>query len=141
MFPVAPTRTTGAHPIATIVLPSRHASGPTTRGPASLVKAATVVAPSTRRLLSTRGHDVNVEQHNELTLRGAQVTGTNGRIGGQIDFRVGTPTVSRYKCREAPCLQDLRLGMPWLRATRIVTSVAVLSLAPPRRVEFIARSN
>lgn len=35
-------------------------------------------------------HDVSVERHNELTVRGAQITGHNLEIGGQMDFLVGT---------------------------------------------------
>jgi len=35
-------------------------------------------------------HDVSVERHNELTVRGAQITGHNLLIGGQMAFLVGT---------------------------------------------------
>jgi hypothetical protein len=35
-------------------------------------------------------HDVSVERHNELTVRGAQITGPNLLIGGQMAFLVGT---------------------------------------------------
>jgi hypothetical protein len=48
--------------------------------------------------------------------------------------------VSRYNRRDAAFLHHLRLGMPSLGATRIVTSLSVLSaLTPRRRVESLRR--